>query len=260
MRFKAIIAAVAVTPLITLPAAAQQWYAGASVGFNFQGDSSNTGSTGAFTTGNGAPLIPFGTAIDAGTPYGWKTNFDTGYGLSAEAGIAYRNGFRSGIELVHTSAGVKTHKRVNVANVNIDGVDAAVLTGSPTQLGATVAQVVADDDGKIRNTGVFANLYYDFNRGGRLSPYAGAGIGYSNVGVEYNPSNVPIIDGNKNKFALQLKGGASYDMTERFALYSELAYRVTDDIDLGNRLFPGGLSIENKQTVLSVGGRLKLGT
>lgn len=243
-----------------LPASAQDWYAGGSIGLAFQQDSSNAGSTGAFTTGNGAPVIPFGTAIAAGTPYGWETTFDNGYALAGEFGASYDNGFRSGIELTYTKADVDTHSGVNVAGTVIDGVDAAVLTGSPTQLGATVGAVVASPDGDaIESTSLFANLYYDFNRSGRISPYLGAGIGYSDVSVTYRPSGVGIIDDSEGKFAYQLKAGATWSLTDQIDIYGEAAYRATDDVELQNQLFPGTLNIENTQTLLSIGARFKFG-
>ncbi len=257
MKFK-VFSAILAASALTAPAFAQDWYASASAGFNLQRDSSNSGATGAFTTGNGEPLIPFGTAIAAGTPYGWETEFDNGYALAGEAGIFYDNGFRSGVELVFSRAGVDTHRGVNVAGTVIDGVDAAVLTGSPTQLGATVGQVVAGgDNGRISNTAIFGNLYYDFNRLGGISPYVGAGLGYSRVSVEYRPSGIDIIDGSKNKFAWQVKGGATLNVSETFGVFAEVAYRETDSVTLGNRLFPGNLDIENKQTTVSIGGRLR---
>ncbi len=243
-----------------LPAFAQEWYAGGSVGLVLQKDSSNAGTTGAFTTGNGAPVIPFGTAIAAGTPYGWETEFDNGYAVSGEFGARYDNGFRSGIELTYTTADVDTHSGVNVAGTVIDGIDAAVLTGSPTQLGATVGAVVASPDGdSIESTSLFANLYYDFNREGRISPYLGAGLGYSDVSVTYRPSGVSIIDDSEGKFAYQLKAGATWSISERIGLFGEAAYRATEDVELDNQLFPGTLNIENRQTVFSLGARYRFG-
>jgi len=257
----ALIALAAASAAAALPAAAQEWYAGGSVGYVLQQDSSNAGETGAFTTGNGAPVIPFGTPIAAGTAYGWETEFDNGYALSGEFGARYANGFRSGVELVYTQADVDTHSGVNVAGTVIDGVDAAVLTGSPAQLGATVGQVVATPDGdQFETTSLFANLYYDFNRDGMISPYVGAGLGYSDVSVQYNPSGVGIIDDSKGKFAYQLKAGASWAVSERIDLYGEAAYRATDDIKLDNQLFPGTLNIENSQTVFSLGARYRFGS
>lgn len=259
MKLKVIIASAGLLSMAGLPAFAQGWYGSASIGFNMQGDSSNSGATGAFNTGNGEPLIPTGTPIAAGTPYGWKTEFDTGYTLSGEVGRIYGNGFRSGLELVYSSADVDTHTGVNVAGTVIDTIDAAVIAGSPTQLGATVGQVVATDDGKIKNTAVFANLYYDFNQGGQFSPYVGAGLGFANVDVNYKPSDIAIIDDSKSKFAWQVKGGVTYALTESFDVFAEAAYRATDDVTFSNQLFPGDLSIENKQTTLSVGGRIRFG-
>lgn len=246
--------------LVSMPAHAQEWYVSGSVGYLMQNDSSNAGATGAFTTGNGDPVIPFGTAIAAGTSYGWETEFDNGYTLAGEFGTAYGNGFRSGIELVFSKADVDTHSRVNVAGTVIDGVDAAVLTGSATQLGVTVGDVVAAPRGdKIESTSLFANLYYDFNRSGMISPYLGAGIGYSDVQVTYRPSGVGIIDDSEGKFAYQLKAGATWSVSDRIDLFGEAAYRATDDISVNNGLFPGSLDIENTQTVLSIGARYRFG-
>lgn len=259
MKLKVLIASSGLLCLPVLPAFAEGWYGSVSAGFNMQDDSGNSGATGAFNTGNGEPVIPNGTPIAAGTPYGWETEFDTGYVLSGEFGRSFDNGFRAGLELVYSSADVDTHTGVNVAGTVIDGVDAAVIAGSPDQLGATVGQVVASDDGKIKNTGVFANVYYDFNRGGRFSPYAGAGLGFANVDVNYKPSNIGIIDDSETKFAWQVKGGVTFALTDSFDLFTEVAYRATDDVTFDNQLFPGNLSIENKQTTLSVGGRLRFG-
>ena len=102
-----------------------------------QADSSNSGDTGAFNTGNGFPALPFGTSIASGTNYGWDTEFDGGMALSAETGLMYDSGFRSSIELTYSNADVDSHSDVTVGRTNIDGVDAAVLTGSPNQLGAS---------------------------------------------------------------------------------------------------------------------------
>lgn len=260
MKFHFALIALGAASALALPASAQEWYAGGSVGYAMQDDSSNSGETGAFTTGNGAPVIPFGTAIAAGTAYGWETELDNGYALSGEFGAAYGNGFRSGVELVYSKADVETHSGVNVAGTVIDGVDAAVLTGSATQLGATVGQVVATPDGdQIESTSLFANLYYDFNREGLISPYLGAGIGYSDVSVQYSPSGVGIIDDSEGKLAYQLKAGATWSVSERIDLYGEAAYRATDDVELDNQLFPGTLNIENTQTVFSVGARYRFG-
>ena len=88
----------------------------------------------------------------------------------------------------------------------------------------------------------------------------GAGLGYSDVSVQYSPSGVGIIDDSKGKFAYQLKAGATLAVSERIDLYGEAAYRATDDVKLDNTLFPGTLNIENTQTVFSIGARYRFGS
>lgn len=251
----------AVSTALAGAAAAQTWYVGGSIGSNMQSDSSNAGATGQFRTGNGAPVIPNQTLINAGTPYGWNTEFDNGLALSGEVGLVYGNGLRSGIEVAYTQADVKTHNRVNVAGTVIDAVDAAVLTGSATQLGATVGAVVSTPRGdEAKNLGVYANLYYDFNREGTIQPYVGAGIGFTQYEVTYRPSNVSIIDGDDTVFAWQLKAGATWKLNTNWDLYGEYAYRQSEDVGFSNKLFPGNLDIENEQNVLSVGVRYRFGS
>jgi opacity protein-like surface antigen len=255
--FRTLIIGAAFVLATTTAAHAQEWYAGGSIGILMQDDSDNSGSTGAFNAGNGAPAIPNGTGVAAGTPYGWTTEFDSGMAASAEVGMRYGGGLRSGLELAFTQSDVDRHSGVTLGGTNIDGVDAAVLTGSATQLGATVGQIVNDGQGEITNTALFANLYYDFNLGGAFEPYVGAGIGFAQVDVDYSPSGVGIINGDDTAFAWQLKGGVTWKIDPNWEAYGEYAYRQTDDITLDNQLFPGTLDIENTQSVISVGVRFK---
>jgi opacity protein-like surface antigen len=232
----------------------KQTYVGGSLGYLDQSESDNSGRTGAFTTGNGSPVIPNGTAIAAGTPYGWNTEFEESITGSLEGGVRTSWGLRTGLEVAYSQADVDTHSGVRVGGVLIDGVDAAVLTGSATQLGATVGQVVADGRGEISNTALFANLYYHFGTG-RIQPYLGAGIGFSQVEVNYQPSGVLIIDDDETKVAYQLKAGAEAMLSDAWSVYGEYAFRKTEEVEFGNRLFPGTLEIENEQSVFSVGVR-----
>jgi len=238
-------------------AAAQEWYVGGSIGVGLQDDSDNSGSTGAFTTGN----LGDGSTLDVaeGTAYGWQTEFDSGIALSGEAGLKYDGGLRSGIEVVYTQADVDTHSGVTLAGGDIGGIDAAALAGAADPLGVSVADLVADGQGDITTVGVFANAYYDFNRDGQVQPYVGAGIGFLDVDVEYSPSGVGIIDDGETKFAYQLKAGASVQVTDTWELYGEYAYRASDDIEVNNDLFPGTLDIENTQNIFSIGARYTFG-
>ncbi len=238
-------------------ASAQEYYVGGSIGISQQNDSDNSGSTGAFTTGN----LGDGTtlAVASGTPYGWSTEFDNGTAFSGEFGARYGNGFRAGVEIVYSSADVDTHTGVTLGGGSIDALDAASIAGSPTPLGVTVAEVVADGRGDISNTGIFFNGYYDFNQEGALQPYVGAGIGYSDVSVSYNPSGISVIDDSEGKFGYQVKVGATWRLQNQWEVFGEYAYRATEDLEFDNQLFPGTLEIENTQNVFSVGARYKFG-
>ncbi|MEO0465912.1 MAG: outer membrane beta-barrel protein [Pseudomonadota bacterium] len=238
-------------------AAAQDWYAGGSIGFAQQSDSNNRGDTGAFTTGNlgdGSTL-----AVDAGTPYGWQTEFDSGVALSGEVGLRYGSNLRSGVEISYTQADVDTHSGVFLADIDLTNVDAAALAGAPDPLGVSVGDLVADGQGDITTLAVFANAYYDIDMGGQFKPYVGAGIGFMDVDVEYAPSGVGIIDDGETKFAWQLKAGANFEVNSSWEVYGEYAYRQTDDIEVDNDLFPGSLEIENQQNVFSIGARYTFG-
>jgi opacity protein-like surface antigen len=259
MKLRLIAAGLIASVLLPSAASAQSWYAGGSIGAVFQSDSDNSGVTGAFNTGNGSPAVPNGTAVAAGTPYGWTTEFDNGLALSGEVGLRYDSGWRSGVEIVYTQADIDTHSGVTLGGTNIDGVDAAVIAGSPTLLGVTVGQVVDDGQGEIKNLGAFVNAYYDFNREGAIQPYLGAGLGFTQVDVNYSPSNIRIIDGDDTVFAWQLKAGATWKLSDAWEIYGEYAYRQSEDVSLDNQLFPGTLDIENNQSVISGGVRFRFG-
>jgi len=250
-------AALAAGLVIAGAASAQEYYASGSIGFAQQNDSDNAGSTGAFTTGNLGDDSTLDVA--AGTPYGWTTEFDNGTAFSGEFGARYGNGFRAGVELVFSQADVDTHTGVTLGGGSIDGVDAAAIAGSPTALGATVAQVVADGQGDVSSTGIFFNGYYDFNQTGALQPYVGAGIGYSDVSVTYQPSAITVIDDSEGKFGYQFKAGATYRLENQWELFGEYSYRATEDLEFDNQLFPGTLEIENTQNVFSIGARYTFG-
>nr|WP_070960374.1 outer membrane beta-barrel protein [Hyphomonas sp. Mor2] len=247
----------AVSAVLAGAAAAQEYYVGGSIGFAQQNDSSNSGSTGAFTTGNlgDGSTLP----VAAGTAYGWDTEFDNGTAFAGEFGARFGNGWRGGVEIAYSGADVDTHTGVTLGGGSIDGVDAAAIAGSPTPLGVTVAAVVADGQGEITNTGVFLNGYYDFNTAGAFQPYVGAGIGFSSVDVTYQPSAITVIDDSETKLAYQIKAGATWQLDGQWELFGEYAYRATEDIELDNQLFPGTLDIENTQNVFSIGARYRFG-
>ncbi|GAB5459299.1 MAG: hypothetical protein Hens3KO_23290 [Henriciella sp.] len=257
MKFFKTMSAIAAAATLAGVAHAEGLYVSGSVGLSTQSDSDNSGSTGAFTTGD----IGDGSTIDvaAGTPYGWTTEFDNGTSFSGEFGKRYESGLRVGVELAFSEADVDTHTGVTLGGGAIGALDAAAIAGSPTPLGVTIADVVADGQGDISSTALFANVYWDFGTAGAFQPYLGAGLGYADVDVTYRPSGIGVIDDGEAKFAYQIKAGATYQFQNQWEVFGEYAYRATEDIEVNNDLFPGSLEIENQQNVFSIGARYRFG-
>lgn len=231
------------------------YYISGSIGAVDQASSDNIGTTGAFTTGN----LGDGSTLDvaSGTPYGWETDFDTGLIGAVEIGQRFDSGLRLGVEVSYSTADVDTHTDVTLGGGAIGSLDAAAIAGSPTALGVSIADVVADGQGKVSQFGVFLNAYYDFQLDGPFQPYLGVGLGYADVDVMYEPSAIPVIDGSEDRLAYQFKAGATILTDSPLELFGEFTYRASEELELSNQLFPGTLEIENQQNIFSVGARYR---
>lgn len=76
----------------------------------------------------------------------------------------------------------------------------------------------ADATVDFKSTVFLANLYYDFNRGGRITPYIGAGLGFAhnetaegqfNFNCGCQSGDGAILKGSQNEFAWALMAGLS---------------------------------------------------
>ena len=249
-------AAAVMVALTVAPASAQDNYASFSLGGSWLNESDNSGAFNSdFTTGAGT-TIPAGTVLPAGTGLGWNTEFDAGLAAAAAVGRRY-GAFRAEVELAYQSNDVDTHSGVTVGGGNIDAQDAGVLiTGSPN-IGVTVGELVADGQGSVDTTFLMANGYYDFTPVGPITPCVGAGLGIGCVNVDYSPSGVTIVDDDSTVFAYQLIAGASYDISERTALFAQYRYRATENVETDVSLFDANLDIENSASVLEAGVRFR---
>lgn len=113
-------------------------------------------------------------------------------------------------------------------------------------------------NGDVSSTSLLANLYYDFETGGPVTPYVGGGLGVSFVDVDavYGPG--VRLDSSDEVFTLQLVAGASYDLSERTALFSEVRFRQLYDVST-TRVTPAGgvsqLSDDIQNTSINFGVR-----
>lgn len=147
-----------------------------------------------------------------------KAKADDGWIASAGAGYALGNGFRAEGELAYLDSDLK-----------------GATGGDTTTLGA------------------FANGYYDFDTGGKLQPFVGAGLGFAKVEVDS-----PLVDDDDTGFAYQLKAGLGYKFNER--LTGEAAYRYlgVTDVTLGSGV--NRLDGDFTSQAVTVGLRYKLGS
>ena len=234
------------------------WYGSLGGSLGFRSDSNNSGAlTGDFTTGAGTN-IPAGTVLDSGTALGWNTEYDTGFGLNGAVGYRLGNGFRVEAELAYFDNDVDLHNGLTAGANALDGEDAGVLTTGSANVGATVGSVIADGRGSTSILAPMLNAYYDFNLDSPLKPYLGGGVGWAMTDVEFNPSGVDIADDDDDSFAWQLKGGLTFDVSNRVELFAEYRYFNGGDANVDLNLLPASLDVENEIHSVGVGLRFNL--
>ncbi|WP_404366021.1 outer membrane protein [Sphingomonas sp. MMS24-J45] len=231
-------------------------YVGLSGGVSLPNRSNNRG-----TFKSDVPATSDFPAISSGTPISWRTRFDAGFNIAGQFGYRFENGFRPEVEVAYSEFGVRDHSSLAVGGNTIDGLDSAVLTqGSASITNPTVGAVLSTDPSRIKNLAVFGNLYYDFNRTGRLQPYVGAGLGAQRIDIKYAPSGVTVADADKTRFAYQLMGGVTYKITPSVDLFGQYNYRATSaraNVDLS--LLPATLGVQSRQSIISTGVRIHFG-
>lgn len=239
---------------LAAPANADDTYVAISGGAVFAQDSDNVGAFNTdFTTGAGT-TIPGGTVLPAGTSVGWTTEFDVGYAVQGAFGRRY-GPFRGEVEVGYQINKVDTHVGVAVGGGAIGTEDAGVLiTGSPN-IGASVADVVADGQGDLGTIFAMVNGYYDFENASPLTPYVGAGVGVGFVDVEYRPSGVNIIDDDATVFAYQAMAGASLEVGPGTEIYAGYRYRATTGVEVDAVLFDATFDVDNRAHIAEAGIR-----
>ncbi len=127
--------------------------------------------------------------------------YNPGWDVNGNGGYAWNNGFRVEGELWHSRA-------------TVDAVHGA-----------------QSSNGHLSNTDLFANGFYDFHTGTRLTPYIGAGVGgayvdTNHVGTLTNGSNA---NGKNLEFAYQAIGGVAAQLDNNWAVTADYRYVATLD-------------------------------
>jgi OOP family OmpA-OmpF porin len=117
------------------------------------------------------------------------------------------------------------------------------------------------DDGDVRVWSGMLNLFYDFNRGGRIEPYIGAGIGAARVEAVATEHPILYVDDQDTVLAYQAMVGLAIGITERLDLDVGYRYFVAEggefdgQADIGNGLDPITVDGDYEQQAVTVGLR-----
>ena len=252
---KLLLSATAIALALPSAAHAGEAYIGFSGGIVLPEDSQNEGSF-----DSTVPATESFDAIPAGTPLEWTTEFNDTWAASGQIGYAFDNGFRVEVEGFYNKYDVDRHSGLLVGGADIGTVDVAVLTrGTPSAANPSVADVLADGQGDVANYGGFLNVLYDLEVGA-AKPYFGGGIGYQWTEVDYRPSNVVVGNGKDDGWAWQALVGVSAPISSGVDLFAQYAYRSSfNDVDLPLTLLPATIGIENSQSIVTAGLRMKFG-
>ncbi len=136
------------------------------------------------------------------------TEFDSTFTYGVAFGYALENGWRFEGELTRREADVDTH--------DLDG-------GGP----------IAGSFGEGNSTALFANGFYDFRTGSRVTPYLGLGVGL--VTVDYANFGVPglnALDDDDDVLGYQAIAGLAVKINDRLDFRGDLRYVGTEDAEL----------------------------
>tara|TARA_Y100000994_G_C15586725_1_gene398851 strand:- start:223 stop:873 length:651 start_codon:yes stop_codon:yes gene_type:complete len=155
-----------------------------------------------------------GDTTVSSTKYDLKSDIESSFGYDIEFGKQIEN-WRLGLSYTHTSP-----KLENIS----------ATTGG---VGAT-ASISPKPSFDVDS--IMFNVYRDFPRDGKLSPYVGIGLGSTDIKLQtYTTTvagtDVAVIDDGRSLFSWDLKAGVTYDLSERADLYGELSYAQTGDFN-----------------------------
>ena len=71
-----------------------------------------------------------------------------------------------------------------------------------------------------------ANVHYLFDVANKVKVYPLAGLGYTNWSYKYEFPGLPVVEGSDGRFAVNLGGGAEYELTKDLSVNAELKYQI----------------------------------
>ena len=71
-----------------------------------------------------------------------------------------------------------------------------------------------------------ANVHYLFDVANKVKVYPLAGLGYTNWSYKYEFPDLPVVEGSDGRLAVNLGGGAEYELTKNLSVNAELKYQI----------------------------------
>ena len=71
-----------------------------------------------------------------------------------------------------------------------------------------------------------ANVHYLFDVANKVKVYPLAGLGYTNWSYKYEFPGLPAVEGSDGRLAVNLGGGAEYELTKDLSVNAELKYQI----------------------------------
>ena len=74
-----------------------------------------------------------------------------------------------------------------------------------------------------------ANVHYLFDVADKFKVYPVAGLGYTNWSYKYEYPGHSVIEGSDGRLAINLGGGAEYELTKDLSVNAELKYQIVSN-------------------------------
>ncbi|WP_299042875.1 outer membrane beta-barrel protein [uncultured Tateyamaria sp.] len=161
------------------------------------------------------------------TPPGQNSSVDTDYDTGFQFGLGVGRSFGS------LADGVGLRGEIELSYADADA-DTIAFSGNGPANEINVA-------GGIQSTTLFANILADFETGGAVTPYVGAGVGIGRFSQDlFYGGGVQVTDSD-TAFGAQLIAGVAFEATETVTITADARYRRFFDIE-SNRFLPSGAS------------------
>jgi len=158
----------------------------------------------------------------SGAPGTVASDYDGGYNISVAVGkkLSSLGGLRAELELSYSDN------------------DADTIDFSGNGVGNE-----GNVDGDISSTSLYANVLYDIETAGKITPYIGAGLGVSFIDSSIAYGGAPVrIDDSDTAFSAQLIAGAAYELSETLDLTFDARYSRAFNVGL-DRATPAGTAV-----------------